>query len=132
MLSIGALANADRERAMRNSTVFLLAGAICSAAATLPARADVFSMQGFSGETTTMEALPGVNLEAVPGQSLTGNCVERPAVAFSARDRFSGTRVTECRVGNFTFSTSGENPYAKGYDTTYGGNPPPWEQGWRP
>jgi hypothetical protein len=117
---------------MKIKTLSMCAGAVCGALAALPAQADVFSMQGFSGETVTMEALPGVNLDAAPGQPLYDNCVERPAASFSARDLRAGSTVTECRVGNFSFSAVGEDPYAKGLDTTYGGNPPPWEQGWRP
>ena len=103
-----------------------------AAALALPAQADVFSMQGFSGETTTMDSLPGVNLDAVPGQSVLNNCTERDVSSTSYSDGFGRGTLTECRLGNFSVSTVRENPYGHGYDTTYGGNPPPWAQGWRP
>ena len=97
-----------------------------------PAFSDVFSSQGFSGQSTTLNNLPGVNLDTVPGFSKNENCVESQFNAPSWRDGpRSGTR-TDCRVGSFTFSTerSGEVPNPN--DLRYGGNPPPWEQRWRP
>ena len=101
----------------------------------VPTHADVFSSQGFSGETTTLQALPGVNLDAGSTFAFGGageNCVETSVPAFSMRNGGGGGTMTECRIGNFSISTvRGQNPIPA-HDTTYGGNPPPWEQGWRP
>ncbi|MEO3387731.1 hypothetical protein [Mesorhizobium sp. CAU 1741] len=100
------------------------------------AHADVFSSQGFSGETTTLQALPGVNLDAgttfSAGSALGGNCVETLAPSFSGRSMGLSEKVTECRVGNFSFSASQGQDKLPAYDNTYGGNPPPWERGWKP
>jgi hypothetical protein len=95
------------------------------------AQADVFSDQSFTGETTSLNALPGVNLDVAPGFSSGSNCVEAGTTSFRTRNGFDSATVTECRVGNFTFSTVGDAP-SPHYDTTYGGNPPPWAEGWRP
>lgn len=111
-----------------------LAGLFLSATAVsvTPAFADVFSSQGFSGETTTLEKLPGVNLDVVPGYGNgTGNCSEEEMTAFTA-GRSVPQRATTCRFGNFAItSTAPASPSAL-YDTTYGGNPPPWVPNWRP
>ena len=114
--------------ALAMSTLLALAG---------QAHADVFSSQGFSGETTTLQALPGVNLDAgttfSAGSALGGDCIETTAPSFSGRDRrIFGQQVTECRVGNFSFSAGREQNALSPYDNTYGGNPPPWERGWKP
>lgn len=104
-----------------------------SSLAAAPAAADVFSSQGFSGETTSLEALPGVNLGVVPGASTKGgNCreVEVPAYARGRGGMYD--TWTECQVGNFTFSTTGDPSRMIGRDPTYNFQPPPWEQGWRP
>lgn len=104
------------------------AGAMLIAAS---AQADVFSDQNFSGESASLNALPGVNLDAAPGFSGASNCVETGTASFRTRTGRETATVTECKVGNFTFSTIGETP-SPHYDTTYGGNPPPWAEGWRP
>lgn len=98
-----------------------------------PVFADVFSSQGFTGETTTLNALPGVNLDVAPGSPIGGNCneVQVPAYSFGDRSGFA-TKRTECKVGNFTFSTSGSNSAIMGRDSTYNYQPPPWAEGWRP
>lgn len=108
-----------------------LAGAAFGAT---PALADVFSSQGFSGETTTLDQLPGVNLDVVPGYSNgTSNCTEGNTMAFSGG---GGTNLpqtaTTCRMGNFSITTTGSGAPSAIYDTTYGGNPPPWVPRWRP
>lgn len=107
----------------------LVAGAIAVSA---PARADVFSSQSFSGETTTLNNLPGVNLDAAPGAAVNGTCVESEVAAFTVRGGRDGGTMTECRFGNFSLSTTRNRSMARPHDTTYGGNPPPWLQGWRP
>lgn len=97
-----------------------------------PALADVFSSQGFSGDTTTLNQLPGVNLDVVPGFSNgTSNCVEENTMAFSGGSNMP-QRSTTCRMGNFSITTTGSDASTSGYDTTYGGNPPPWVPRWRP
>lgn len=100
--------------------------------ASAPAFADVFSSQGFSGQTSTLNNLPGVNLDTVPGFSKNQNCVETDVSSLSWRDGpLNGTR-TDCKVGNFTFSTVRGSDMPNPNDMRYGGNPPPWEQRWRP
>lgn len=102
------------------------------------AHADVFSSQGFSGETTTLQALPGVNLDAgttfSAGSALGGDCIETTAPSFSGRDRriLGRQQVTECNFGNFSLSAGRGQNQLPPYDNTYGGNPPPWERGWKP
>lgn len=99
---------------------------------TASGHADVFSSQTFDGGSATLDALPGVNLDIVPGMNgSSGNCSETMVPSYSGS--FSGeTRATTCRYGNFSVTTSGTNPARNHLDLTYGGNPPPWEQGWRP
>lgn len=102
----------------------------------VPVHADVFSSQGFTGDTTTLQALPGVDPSTGTSFSAnngTNNCVDKPAAYSFGNGHTSATR-TECRVGNFSFSTTrstDQNP-SYDFDTTYGGNPPPWLQGWKP
>lgn len=101
-------------------------------AAAAPASADVFSSQGFSGETTTLNNLPGVNLDGVPGFSgSSGNCVEEQMPAFG-RNASGDVKATTCQFGRFSITTSGGSAAPNRNDLTYGGNPPPWQQGWRP
>ncbi len=117
---------------MRHRALSLIAAGTLMAIVA-PAHADVFSSQSFSGSGTTLNNLPGVNLDAGTGVAAGSNCVETPVNSYSWRDSPGiGTR-TDCTVGNFTFSTvrDGNGP-ARPDDTTYGGNPPPWEQRWRP
>jgi len=115
---------------MKTTALLVLGSAMFMA---VPAHADVFSSQGFSGETTTLDSLPGVNLDAVPGfGSGTENCVETASPAFSRRNGLAEGRATTCRFGNFSITTTGSDRPSALYDTTYGGNPPPWQQGWRP
>jgi hypothetical protein len=98
----------------------------------LPTHADVFSSQSFDGGTTTLEALPGVNLDAVPGMNGGGrNCSEEMVPAFSGNIS-AETKATTCRFGNFSVTTTGSQAPRNHLDLTYGGNPPPWLQGWRP
>lgn len=101
----------------------------------VPTHADVFSSQGFSGETTTLHNLPGVNLDAAGSAfafgGVGGNCSETSAPALSMRNG-GGAVMTECQFGNFSISTVRGHNTTPGFDTTYGGNPPPWEQGWKP
>ena len=119
---------------MHNSTLAVLAGLLLAGTVTAaaPARADVFSSQSFTGETTTLNALPGVNLDAAPGAAVNGRCVESEVAAFTTRGAPEGGTMTECRFGNFSLSTTRSKSANRPYDTTYGGNPPPWMQGWRP
>ena len=114
------------------TTALLVLG--CAMLAALPARADVFSSQGFTGETTTLNNLPGVNLDATPGfGGGAGNCTETEMPSYASRDRYGNTvRGTTCRLGNFSITTMGGGSGRTSLDTTYGGNPPPWQQGWRP
>ena len=107
----------------------LLAGVTLVAA---PAFADVFSSQDFSGDTATLDQLPGVNLDLAPGYANgLGNCEEDMTASFSTRS-LAPQRMTTCRYGNFSI-TSGNSSGARNlYDTTYGGNPPPWAPTWRP
>jgi hypothetical protein len=113
-----------------------LAGLFLGAAlATTPAFADVFSSQSFSGDTATLDPLPGVNLDVMPGYGggLT-DCVENDMdTSFSTRG-LAPQRTTTCRYGNFSItSSSGASDGARHrYDMTYGGNPPPWAPSWRP
>ena len=105
----------------------------CAMLAALPARAEVFSSQGFDGTTTTLDSLPGVNLDAVPGFATgSGNCTETDFPSFGTRGEFGSTRGTTCRVGNFSITTTGDGANRRLHDNTYGGNPPPWVPSWRP
>lgn len=98
-----------------------------------PAGADVFSSQNFSGGNTTMEQLPGVNLDVVPGMAGSGgNCSDEILPGYMSGTNNGDRRATTCRFGNFSITTSGSSGARNHLDTTYGGNPPPWEQGWRP
>lgn len=95
------------------------------------AYADVFSSQNFSGGETKLDQLPGVNLNAAPGIG-TGfeNCAEDEMPSYSSRS-LSPQKSTTCRIGNFSI-TSTNSGSSSHYDTTYGGNPPPWVPNWRP
>lgn len=105
---------------------------LASAALAAPAYADAFSSQGFSGETTTMDKLPGVNLDVVPGYSDgLGNCSEDAHPSFATRS-LSPQKSTTCRFGNFSITSTNNNSAQQLYDTTYGGNPPPWVPTWKP
>lgn len=118
---------------MKSFLLPALAGAmIVGVSLAAPAHADVFSSQSFTGETTTLNNLPGVNLDATPGFGGGGNCVDSQVTSFSPRDGHQSGTKTECRVGSFTFSTVRSGSQQRALDTTYGGNPPPWQQGWRP
>lgn len=97
-----------------------------------PALADVFSSQGFSGETATLEQLPGVNLDVVPGfGNSASNCMENDTMAFATGGGNLPQRATTCRFGNFSITSTGSGGSSALYDTTYGGNPPPWVPNWR-
>lgn len=97
-----------------------------------PALADVFSSQGFSGETATLEQLPGVNLDVAPGYgNSAGNCVEETTMGFSRSNGGLPQKATTCRYGNFSITSTGSGGSSTFYDTTYGGNPPPWVPRWR-
>lgn len=122
---------------MKTITPALFAGALAAAAmlAALPALADVFSSQGFSGEDTTLNALPGVNLDVSPGSIAAGNCTEVEAPSFMGRrNSLHGATATECRFGNnFTVTTTQSNGARSFYSNVYShNNPPPWAEGWRP
>ena len=111
-----------------------LAGLLLAGAAfgTTPALADVFSSQGFSGETTTLDNLPGVNLDAAPGfGGGFSNCAEDDRPSFATRS-LSPQKTTTCRFGNFSITSGSSDSASHLYDTTYGGNPPPWVPNWRP
>lgn len=115
---------------MKPSSALLLVLAGLFAAA--PASADVFSSQGFSGEETTLNNLPGVNLDAVPGYGgSTSNCKETDVTAFGPGGSHT-SKGTTCSFGNFSITTSSGRGPRSSPDLTYGGNPPPWMQGWRP
>lgn len=116
---------------MNRFTLAIFGGLLVASASA--AHADVFSSQSFSGDTSSLNHLPGVNLNAAPGASVNGNCVETNVTGFSNRNSpYGGGTMTECRLGNFSISTMREGPRGPAYNTTYGGNPPPWAQGWRP
>ena len=120
---------------MKTISLSLLAGGLVAgmALAALPARADVFSSQGFSGEDTTLNALPGVNLDVTPGGMAAGNCAEVDMPSFSARGgRLQGGKATECRFGNFSITTTQSQGTRSFYSNVYGDNPPPWAERWRP
>lgn len=104
-------------------------GALLGAA---PALADVFSSQNFSGDTATLDQLPGVNLDVAPGYgSGASNCTEDERPSFSGRSLTPHTSTT-CRFGNFSITSSSPGTSSQLYDTTYGGNPPPWVPRWKP
>ncbi len=98
------------------------------------AQADVFSSQSFDGGTTTLDNLPGVNLDAAPGfVTGAGNCTEGEVPAFAMGNGAMPTRGTTCNYGNFSITTTGStSSLMPGHDLTYGGNPPPWVPNWRP
>ena len=111
------------------ATGLFLAGMMLAAA---PAFADVFSSQGFSGETTTLDNLPGVNLDVAPGYGNgLDNCVENDRPSFATRS-LSPQKTTTCSFGNFSITSGNSGSASHLYDTTYGGNPPPWVPNWRP
>lgn len=114
----------------------VFAGLLLSALAIVakPALADVFSSQGFSGETATVDQLPGVNFDVIPGNSSSAsNCAEEDTMAFATgRGGNLPQRATTCRFGNFSITSTGSNSASGFYDTTYGGNRPPWVPNWRP
>jgi hypothetical protein len=115
---------------MKNILLPLFAAGVLFAASS--AQADVFSSQNFSGDTATADDLPGVNLDAAPGFGVNGgNCEVVDVPAYSARDTFESRKGTTCKFGNFSMTTTGSNGNHL-YDMTYGGNPPPWVQSWRP
>jgi len=100
---------------------------------TTPTLADVFSSQDFSGETTTLDKLPGVNLDIVPGYGNGfSNCVQEDGMTFTPRGGPLPQSATTCRFGNFSITSTSPTAPSALYDTTYGGNPPPWVPRWRP
>ncbi|MCO5157027.1 MAG: hypothetical protein M9945_09785 [Aquamicrobium sp.] len=106
-----------------------LAGAVLGAA---PAMADVFSSQDFSGDTATLDQLPGVNLDVAPGYGGGfSNCAEDDRPSFTGRS-LTPQKSTTCRVGNFSITSTSPSSSSQLYDTTYGGNPPPWVPSWKP
>lgn len=112
-----------------------LAGLFLTAAAlaATPALADVFSSQDFSGQTTTLEKLPGVNLDVVPGYGNgAGNCAQEDTTAFASGGGMMPQTATTCRFGNFSITSTGSGSSSALYDNTYGGNPPPWVPRWKP
>lgn len=97
-----------------------------------PAFADVFSSQNFSGGETKLDQLPGVNLNAAPGIGAGfENCAEDTMPSYSPGDP-TPRKSTTCRIGNFSITSSNSGGASQLYDTTYGGNPPPWVPTWRP
>lgn len=114
---------------IKSALALTLASACLLTAA--PASADVFSSQGFSGEETTLNNLPGVDLNAVPGfGGGSSNCEETDVPTFG-RSGHQTLRGTTCNYGNFSITTTtGQGRNSP--DLTYGGNAPPWLQGWRP
>lgn len=114
---------------MKTTPFFVLAALLVAT----PSGADVFSSQSFSGGTTTLDQLPGVNLDVVPGMNGgAGDCTEEILPAYTTQGTLGETRGTTCRFGNFSITTTGSPGARNHLDTTYGGNPPPWLQGWRP
>jgi len=108
--------------------LFLAAAAFGAA----PALADAFSSQNFSGDTATLDQLPGVNLDVAPGYGAgLSNCAEDERPAF-AGGRLTPHRSTTCRFGNFSITSGNADSSSQLYDTTYGGNPPPWVPRWKP
>src|SRR5690606_6786164 len=85
--------------------------------------------------------LPGVNLNMrAQGGRNNGNCREREVNSLGLGDMRSGT-MSECTVGNFSFSTvrpsgsGGNAPYwADGIPSAFGGSggPPPGSGGFAP
>lgn len=114
------------------AAIFLGAALLVSA----PAYADVFSSQNFSGDTAKLDNLPGVNLQGTPAMAMNGNdnCSESYVgnSQFNTRDPFA--RATTCKYGNFSITTTNNNHVGGpgSPNDVYGGNPPPWAQGWRP
>lgn len=120
---------------MKTIALPLLAGALMAGMvlASSSAHADVFSSQGFSGEDTTLNALPGVNLDVTPGGAAAGNCAEVDMPSFSGRGgTLHGGKATECRFGNFSITTTNSQGSRSFYSNVYGDNPPPWAERWRP
>lgn len=119
---------------MNSGFRFAAAGLLAAAAAFAgaPAFADAFSSQNFSGGTTTLEQLPGVNLDIAPGYGNgLSNCAEDEMPSFSARS-LKPQKTTTCRFGNFSITSGNSQTESQLYDTTYGGNPPPWVPNWKP
>lgn len=116
---------------MKTSALIVLGLTLGAASA---AQADVFSSQSFDGGTTTLDNLPGVNLDAAPGfVTGAGNCKEGDVPAFAMGNGALPTRGTTCSYGNFSITTSGSSSsIMQPGDMTYGGNPPPWAPNWRP
>lgn len=109
-----------------NRSAALLSAMLFATASLAPvvAKADAFSMQSFTGETATMNDLPGVRFDPLAGgPDLQQNCTER-TVNYQEYGRHStGGTVRECQVGNFTFSTTGSSTTLGG--TRYHGMPAP-------
>jgi hypothetical protein len=125
-------AHMGRMRLMRPTLLSIMASSALLALAT-SASADVFSSQGFSGSTSSMESLPGVNLDAGTVLSQSGeNCVESTVPSYMLRGNSTGGTMTECRFGRFSLNSVRSGDQRPLNDLTYGGNPPPWEQGWKP
>jgi hypothetical protein len=121
-----------RMRLMKPTLLSVMAtGALLALAS--PSTADVFSSQGFSGSSMSMDSLPGVNLDAGTVLSQGGeNCVETAVPSYMLRGNSAGGTMTECHFGSFSLSTVRTGDQRPLEDLTYGGNPPPWEQGWKP
>lgn len=103
-----------------------------------PAMAEPFSMQGFTGETMSLDALPGVNLDAVPGMAASpqGDCRQyyAPSGHHTIGRHALGTTVNECTVGNFTFSTTqgSSDLFGPTIHNQYGKRPHAGWERWRP
>lgn len=96
------------------------------------AAAEPFSVQGFTGGTSTTDALPGVRLDASGAMVPDVNCQEYQAPSFGARSMSGGGVVRECTVGRFTFSTTQQNPFGPTIHNQYGKPPTVGWDVWRP
>jgi hypothetical protein len=102
-----------------------------------PAIAEPFSVQGFSGGSATMEALPGVNFDPSTGRVASGGkCVERQnTYGFRADRNFRGSStLTECNFGNFSVTTTSPQNDAMRptQHNQFGMQPLPGWETWRP
>jgi hypothetical protein len=128
-----------------NIRIVIAASAMLVAAPAMAQQGDLKALPGGSlmlkevpSAGGNVQNLPGVRLGAQMQANGAGNCTERQVNSLGFGDTRGGT-ISECTVGNFTFSASkpsrSQRPYwADGVPSPFGGagGPPPGSGGFAP
>lgn len=131
------------------TTRILIAAAAATLIAAAPAMAQQTDLKSLPGGSLMLKDMPAAqgNVQNLPGVRLNmqaqgkngaGNCTERQVGSLGFGDTRGGT-ITECTVGNFSFSSvkpsasAGPNYWMDGVPSPFGaGGPPPGSGGFAP